>query len=647
MRIGLTLLAGLIAAPAAAQEAPAEAPAPPTQRSAENAVTQAKDAFGTNIGRESIGLYGSGSIRGFSPTAAQNVRIEGMYFDQRASITSRIQAGSTVRVGLAAQTDPFPAPTGIVDYALRRSGPGAALSTLGSFGPYEGYGAELDGQLGTADGRLSAAVGISAARDRFANGGSGRYLAWGLVPRWQPREGVEVIGLWGRSNAYDETALPIFIPAAGQLPPRIRRGIYPGPDWATYSGVADTAGLIGRAELGGWSIAAAGFRSLSRSSKGASLILDRVDEARTAERQVFIDPPSRFRSWSGEARVSRTFSEGARKHLLLASYRTRRVASRFGGSDFLAFPRDPVGETIDPPRPALGFGEQTRDGIAQTNLGLSYGLQWGEALELRLGVQRAGYRKRVARPGEPVSRLSQQEWLPNATASVRINERLSAYGSYVEGLEENGQAPDFAINRLQILPALRTRQYDFGIRWAPADDTVVVLGWFDIRKPYFNLDQARAFRQLGAQRHSGVEASIATDLGPDLRLVGGAVIQNPRVAAAADAAFPVGNRPVAQSRVVAQLSADYQLQALPGVSLDGTLSYRSRQAADVRNTVFVGAYATLSLGARYRFKLGDAPAVFRVSLSNVSNEFTWLPLGSGAFEPLNQRTVRAYLTVDF
>lgn len=52
------------------------------QRAAENAVRQASDAFGTSIGREDIGLYDSESVRGFSPTAAGNVRIDGLYFDQ-------------------------------------------------------------------------------------------------------------------------------------------------------------------------------------------------------------------------------------------------------------------------------------------------------------------------------------------------------------------------------------------------------------------------------------------------------------------------------------------------------------------------------------------------------------------------------------
>lgn len=51
------------------------------QRARENAVAEASDAFGTLVGREQVGLYSSGNARGFSPSQAGNLRIEGLYFD--------------------------------------------------------------------------------------------------------------------------------------------------------------------------------------------------------------------------------------------------------------------------------------------------------------------------------------------------------------------------------------------------------------------------------------------------------------------------------------------------------------------------------------------------------------------------------------
>src|SRR6185437_13423071 len=84
------------------------------QRSGEDAVAQAADAFGMTVGRESIGLYSATNARGFSPVQAGNLRIDGLYFDQissNASLVTRIVRSQAVHVGIAAQGYLFPAPT--------------------------------------------------------------------------------------------------------------------------------------------------------------------------------------------------------------------------------------------------------------------------------------------------------------------------------------------------------------------------------------------------------------------------------------------------------------------------------------------------------------------------------------------------------
>ena len=88
------------------------------QRANENAVTTADDAFGTRVGNDDVGLYDSRNARGFDPQQAGNMRLEGMYFDQQATFGSRLQRTQSIRVGLTAQSYPFPAPTGIANYLL-------------------------------------------------------------------------------------------------------------------------------------------------------------------------------------------------------------------------------------------------------------------------------------------------------------------------------------------------------------------------------------------------------------------------------------------------------------------------------------------------------------------------------------------------
>src|SRR5215469_17561563 len=118
------------------------------QHASDDPVASASDGFGLTLGLETIGLYGPGFVRGFNPQTAGNVRIEGLYFDQQGALSNRVVEGSSIRIGASESGYAFPAPTGIVDYDLRRPGegkPGATIVVSG--GPFEARGASIDGSL--------------------------------------------------------------------------------------------------------------------------------------------------------------------------------------------------------------------------------------------------------------------------------------------------------------------------------------------------------------------------------------------------------------------------------------------------------------------------------------------------------------------
>ena len=101
------------------------------QRAKDNAVTSASDAFGTVVGNQSIGLYSPADARGFNPTQAQNVRIDGLYFDlQTSTIDPYLFKSTDMRVGISAQSYAFPSPSGIADLTLRTPGDAAGASRL-------------------------------------------------------------------------------------------------------------------------------------------------------------------------------------------------------------------------------------------------------------------------------------------------------------------------------------------------------------------------------------------------------------------------------------------------------------------------------------------------------------------------------------
>ena len=62
-----------------------------------NPINSADNAFGLTLGLESVGIYSPGSVRGFSPITAGNVRIDGMYLGGRYKFTA-FGENSTLRL---------------------------------------------------------------------------------------------------------------------------------------------------------------------------------------------------------------------------------------------------------------------------------------------------------------------------------------------------------------------------------------------------------------------------------------------------------------------------------------------------------------------------------------------------------------------
>src|SRR5688500_15919447 len=183
---------GCLIAAAALAAVPAHA-----QRTDDNAVEDADDAFGTSIGGEQIGIYNPDYIRGFSAIAAGNVRIDGLYFDQQAFPTDRIVESRTVRVGISAQGYPFPAPTGIAEYGLRKPGSDALLSTAFIYGPFNGWNVEVDGELPLIGETLGLTAGVGIHRATFEQGTDQSTESYGVTALFRPSDNFSIQPFYG------------------------------------------------------------------------------------------------------------------------------------------------------------------------------------------------------------------------------------------------------------------------------------------------------------------------------------------------------------------------------------------------------------------------------------------------------------------
>jgi len=631
----LSLLSCAAALPAFAQD-----------RTSDNAVTQAEDGFGFSVGRETIGIYTASSARGFSPTAAGNVRIDGLYFDPQYALTSIVSDSSTIKVGLSAQGYPFAAPSGIVDYSLRRPESRAAASIVVNGDSYGSFGVEIDGSLPLSK-TLSLGYGVTGNRTAFPDGTDNWNHAQGLILRWRPAPGVEIIPFWTLSNDYNDEAGPFYVPAGKFLPPQPPVHRFDGPGWADFRYSATNHGLIASvAPAKDWVIRLGAFRSVFDQKASFTNLLVNLQPDGTADRLIIADPRAKNVSLSGELRVTHSIAEGPRLHVIHLSLRERDARRQFGGSDSVDLGPTAIGRPVTAPEPGFVFSDLSHDHVRQTTWGIAYDGRWKNIGELSFGVSRADYSKTTALADIASVTARSRPWLYNGTAAATVTKAISLYAGYSRGLEESGLAPPNAANRNQPLPTILTQQKDAGIRWLVTGNIKAVAGVFDLRRPYFSLDAANLFTQTGTTHSQGAEFSVSGNLTPRLGMVAGGYMLRPRVERDASAIGAIGPRPVGLPGHLFNLNLNWRTPIVEGLSLDAAVFHRGTVAATTDNLVIIPPRAQLNLGGRYGFKLGGHPATLRLQAANIFDDRGFGSAGPGVYAANSGRYLTGYLAID-
>lgn len=626
---------GILSVPAWAQD-----------RTDDNAITQAEDAFGFSVGRESIGIYGPGQARGFSPTAAGNVRIDGLYFDPAFGLQNLLVDSVSIKVGLSAQGYPFVAPSGIVDQRLRRPDAKAGGSVIVNAGSWGGKGLEFDGSIPIND-RLGFRVGANVGRTVYPNGTDNFEHTQSLLARWRPVDGVEIIPFWAMYNDYDDEAGTFYVPAGSYIGIPDKPLQDESPEWADIRFRATSAGVLSSVAVGKNTVVRLGaFRSSVFNKRLFNHLLVDQQPDGSGERLLIADPPTHNLSLSGELRVTHSILDGPRLHVIHGSIRRRDARREFGGSDFVSFGIGQVGEKVTAPKPPFEFGETTKQRTRQTILGLAYNGRWKDVGEISFGVSRADYNKITRIPDVAEAEANSRPWLYNGTAAAILSPSISIYAGYAKGLEESGVAPPSAANRNEPLPTILTRQKDAGVRFSLTKDIKAVVGLFDLTRPYFGFDSANRFGQVGSIRSRGAEFSVSGKLLPSLNVVLGGVLLKPRVEKSADAQGNIGRKPFGLPTHIVNFNANWTTP-LKGLQLDGGISHRGKQPSTVDNLVYLPPRLNVNTGARYGFKLAGKSASFRLQAANLLDNNDAGPAGPGIYSPRGSRQISGFLTVDF
>lgn len=251
--------------------------------------------------------------------------------------------------------------------------------------------------------------------------------------------------------------------------------------------------------------------------------------------------------------------------------------------------------------------------------------------------------------GQTTSQYDERAWTPTLGVVFRPADAVSVYASYIQGLQQGPTAPSDAdyVNRGQVFPPSKTAQVEAGVK-LDLGQVGATLAVFRIAQPSGRTilldDGQKQFAVDGEQVNRGVELGVFGEPLKGVRTLGGATYLEAKVARSDDPTL-VGKTQAGVPRLTLNLGAEWDVPALPGLTLTGRAVRKSRQYYfDYAQTI--PAWTRFDLGARCAFVAQGRPVTLRASVDNVRNSNYWESSGNGLLLA-SPRTVQLSATVDF
>ena len=234
-------------------------------------------------------------------------------------------------------------------------------------------------------------------------------------------------------------------------------------------------------------------------------------------------------------------------------------------------------------------------------------------------------------------------WAPGGSFVYKPTADASIYASYMSGLEESGIAGVTNSNAGQVLPPLKSTQYEVGTKAQVFGGTLLQLGLFELRHPGTFTNSANALVPNGLALTEGAEFSVSGEIIPSVSVIGSALLLSDRQTNASNPA----TYGLQTEDTPKQTLSGFALWRTPlkGFSVSAGVYYAARRAINNSDQAWVGGYTMYSAGVDYAFRVGKGHYVLRCAGDNLTDKRAWTGAGlnllSGALPRLVKFSVTA------
>jgi iron complex outermembrane receptor protein len=578
------------------------------------------------------GVYDSFSIRGFQGSTAshslnglygvlpnQNMALHGM---ERAEI---IKGPTSLLTG----SGPFGYAGGATNFVPKRaaSAPLTAVTVEVSGRGQTGLHLDLGRRFGQTQA-LGARVNVHARDGATAIDGQSERLGLGVIALdWRSTSARLALDAGVQSYTIERPTFGMTIAPGIAVPRPPVAGANPFPSWTQARSKDRYAVIGGEYDL---SPETTVFGAIGRRSADSHIpnAYTNIDDA--AGNTTVI--PS-FEPYRADTRLSLNFGARTRLRTGPVSHNLAAVASLLRYEVGYSYTLDDysfsssIYQPVDGSVPAAFFASSRHAPRAASyeDSGASLADRMGffdERLQLLLGLrlQRFKVDSYDVFSGDALSRYDRRKVSPSAGVVVKLRPSLSWYTNYMVGLGSGPIAPSEADNAGQVFSPIKTEQVETGLKldWGGG---IATLSLFQIEQPSGYTDSiSNLFKVAGEQRNRGLELSAIGELTRGLRLSGGASVIDARFTQT-DGGLQNGKAVPGVARLGVNLGAEWDVAALPGLTLTGRVIHTGRQQVDPDNTQRIPAWTRLDLGAR--LALAGAPVTLRLNVNNAADRSYW------------------------
>lgn len=220
---------------------------------------------------------------------------------------------------------------------------------------------------------------------------------------------------------------------------------------------------------------------------------------------------------------------------------------------------------------------------------------------------------------------------PTVSLMFKPLPNLSLYSSYMESFEKGGVAGQLfnnvpVVNAGEVMPPLMSEQIEVGAKMT-LGGTLLTAALFQIDKglQYYDVTNplAPVYVQDGRQVHEGFEFTATGRVTSRLTVLGGVTLLDASVKENRQNPLLEGKTPINVAETMAKIYVEYDLGALPGLTLTGGVFHTGKQQVDTINTYTLPSFTTGDIGARYVTEVKNLPLTLRLNIENVTNEAYW------------------------